>query len=78
MLFISKQNNLIIPLLNGLLKFWPWANLQKELAFLTTLNELLDYLEPADDLLLLRLYKRIASCLASSHMRVVDTTMCFF
>ena len=37
MLFLTKDRTLAIPLLEGLLKFWPFANCIKETLFLTEL-----------------------------------------
>jgi serine/threonine-protein phosphatase 2A regulatory subunit B' len=37
MLFLTKDRSLAIPLLEGLLKYWPFANCVKETLFLTEL-----------------------------------------
>ena len=37
MLFLTKDRTLAIPLLEGLLKYWPFANCVKETLFLTEL-----------------------------------------
>ncbi len=45
MLFLTKDRNLAIPLLEGLLKYWPFANCVKETLFLTELQEVLEVCE---------------------------------
>lgn len=47
MLFLSKETNLAFPLIEGLLKYWPFANYSKQTLFL---SELLDILEVCCDM----------------------------
>jgi serine/threonine-protein phosphatase 2A regulatory subunit B' len=70
---------LAIPLLEGLLRYWPFANCVKETLFLTELQEVLevcevDKVEP----LIVRLFKRIVKCIGGIHLQVADRAMCFF
>jgi serine/threonine-protein phosphatase 2A regulatory subunit B' len=37
MLFLSKDHSLAIPLVEGLLRYWPFGNSPKEVLFLTEL-----------------------------------------
>ena len=79
MLFLTKDRTLAIPLLEGLLKYWPFANCIKETLFLTELQEVLevcevDKVEP----LILKLFKRIVRCIGGIHLQVADRAMCFF
>ncbi len=80
MLFLSKEPTLAFPLINGLLKYWPFANYAKETLFLA---ELLDILEVCCDTqklepLLPKIFKRLVKCIASPHLQVSDRSMCFF
>ena len=80
MLFLSKDPKLAQPMINGLLKYWPFGNFAKESLFLA---ELLDILEVCCDMhklepLLQKLFKRIVKCIASPHLQVADRSMCFF
>lgn len=79
MLFLTKDRTLAIPLLEGLLKFWPFANCVKETLFLTELQEVLEVCE-VDKIehLILRLFKRIVKCIGGIHLQVADRAMCFF
>lgn len=80
MLFLSKDPSLALPIIDGLLKYWPFANYTKETAFL---GELLDILEICCEFnqlepLAKKLFLRIITCLSSPHIQVSDRTMCFF
>ena len=45
MLFLSKDPSLAIMLVEGLLRYWPFANSAKEVMFLTELLEVLEVCE---------------------------------
>lgn len=79
MLFLTKDRTLAIPLLEGLLKYWPFANCIKETLFLTELQEVLEVCE-VDKIshLINRLFKRIVRCIGGIHLQVADRAMCFF
>lgn len=69
MLFLAKDRTLAIPLLEGLLKYWPFANHVKEILFIEELQEMFevfeqDKLEP----LIPKLFKRIARCINGDHL----------
>ena len=79
MLFLTKDRTLAIPLLEGLLKFWPFANCIKETLFLTELQEVLEVCEVDKiDHLIAKLFKRIVKCIGGIHLQVADRAMCFF
>ena len=42
MLFVSKDSGLAFTLINGLLKYWPFASFGKETLFLAELLEVMD------------------------------------
>ena len=79
MLFLTKDSSLAVPLLEGILKYWPFANFVKETLFLQELPEVLEFCE-ADKLkpLVTKLFKRIVRCIAGSHLQVADRAMCLF
>jgi len=79
MLFLTKDNSLGISLLQGILKYWPFANFMKETFFLQELPEMLEFcdlekLKP----LVPKLFKRIVKCISGSHLQVADRAMCLF
>jgi serine/threonine-protein phosphatase 2A regulatory subunit B' len=79
MLFLTKDRTLAIPLLEGLLKYWPFANCIKETLFLTELQEVLEVCEVDKvDSLIPKLFKRIVKCIGGIHLQVADRAMCFF
>lgn len=79
MLFLTKERSLAVNLLDGLLKYWPFANQVKETLFLTELLECLEVIEIGKiDHLVNRLFKRIAMCIGGTHLQVADRAMCFF
>jgi len=79
MLFLSKDPLLAILLVEGLLRYWPFANSAKETQFL---SELLEVLEVCDmtklEPLIPKLFKRLIRCIAGPHLQVADRAMCFF
>ena len=79
MLFLTKDGTLSIPLLEGILKYWPFANYTKEIAFLTELPEVFDFCEHDKmQSLISKLFKRVIKCISGSHLQVADRAMCLF
>ena len=79
MLFLTKDRTLAIALLEGLLKYWPFANCVKETLFLTELQEVLEVCEVEKvEPLIPKLFKRIVRCIGGIHLQVADRSMCFF
>lgn len=79
MLFLTKDRTLAIPLLEGLLKYWPFANAVKETLFLTELSEVLEVCEVEKvEPLIPKLFKRIVKSIGGDHLQVSDRAMCFF
>jgi len=79
MLFLTKDRTLALPLLEGLLRYWPFANSVKETLFLTELQEVLEVCEVDKiDGLVIKLFKRIVKCIGGIHLQVADRAMCFF
>lgn len=69
MLFLTKDRTLALPLLEGLLKYWPFANSVKETLFLTELQEVLEVCEVDKiDSLVIKLFKRIVKCIGGIHL----------
>lgn len=79
MLFLSKDPALAIHLVEGLLRYWPFANSAKEVMFLTELLEVLEVCEITKlEHLVSKLFKRLIKCIAGPHLQVADRAMCFF
>lgn len=79
MLFLSKDHALAIPLVEGLLRYWPFGNSPKETLFLTELQEVLEVCELAKlESLIPKLFKRLVRCISGPQLQVADRAMCFF
>ena len=79
MLFLTKDRSLAVPLIETLLKYWPFAVTEKELLFLAELLEAIEVAEPAAiEHLIPKLFKRIMKCIAGDNMHVCDRAMCYF
>jgi serine/threonine-protein phosphatase 2A regulatory subunit B' len=63
LIFLNKDKTLAEPLLKTVLEFWPYGNTTKEIGFLVTLYESMDYITELDNIELYidPLFKRIAS-----------------
>ena len=79
MLFLTKDSTLSVPLLEGILKYWPFSNYVKEILFLQELPEVFEFcdiekIQP----LVNKLFKRVIRCISGSHLQVADRAMRLF
>lgn len=74
--FVDKDPTLAIPVINGLLRFWPRVDSQKELLFINELEELLE-ITAAEQFTAVTpaLFKRIAQCVGSPHFQVAERAL---
>ncbi|KAK1417291.1 hypothetical protein QVD17_26417 [Tagetes erecta] len=71
--FIEKDPKLASVVINGLLKFWPVTSSQKQLMFLSELEELLEVIRTDEfEKIMVPLFRRIRSCLDSYHFQVAE------
>lgn len=76
--FIDKDQKLASVVIKGLLKYWPITNSQKELMFMSELEEVLERISIAEfQKVMSPLFRRIASCLNSSHYQVSSMSFLF-
>lgn len=79
MMFLLKDKTLCVPTLEGLLKYWPFANRAKESLFLMELQEILGVCDlEAIQHLVPRLFQRIVKCVSSDDVQVADRTLCLW
>lgn len=79
MLFLAKDPALGLLLLEGLLRYWPFANSPKEVMFITEILEVLEACEVQKlEPYIPKLFKRLVKCIAGLHLQVADRAMCFF
>ncbi|XVE70382.1 hypothetical protein DITRI_Ditri10aG0068100 [Diplodiscus trichospermus] len=71
--FVDKDPKLANSVIKGLLKYWPVTNSQKELMFISELEEILEMTSVAEfQKLMVPLFRRIACCLNSFHYQVAE------
>lgn len=71
MQFIEKDPKLASTVIRGLLKYWPITNTQKEVMFLSELEEILEVINMAEfQRLMVPLFWRIGCCINSCHFQV--------
>jgi len=74
--FIEKDPRLSCIIVGGLLKFWPKLTCQKELLYLSELEEVLEMTEqPQFEKLIVPVFKRIAACICSPHFQVAERAL---
>ncbi|XP_071698166.1 serine/threonine protein phosphatase 2A 57 kDa regulatory subunit B' kappa isoform-like [Rutidosis leptorrhynchoides] len=71
--FIEKDPKLSSAVIKGLLKIWPVTNSQKQLMFLSELEELLEMIHTDEfEKIMVPLFRCINCCLRSSHFQVAE------
>ncbi|GAV88722.1 B56 domain-containing protein [Cephalotus follicularis] len=71
--FIDKDPKLASSVIKGLLKYWPVTNSQKELMFISELEEILEMTSSAEfQIIMVPLFRRVGCCLNSSHYQVAE------
>ena len=81
MLYLTKDTKLSIPLLQGLLKFWPFANSIKEILFISEVQEVIEVCVCIPDdfkPMVPRVFKKVAQCLSSDNLQTTDRMMWLF
>ncbi|OIW09270.1 hypothetical protein TanjilG_01241 [Lupinus angustifolius] len=75
-LFIEKETKLASIVINGLLKYWPVTNSQKEVMFLGELEEILDVINMVEfQRVMVPLFLRIGCCINSLHFQVAERAL---
>ena len=77
--YIEKDPETILPIVQGLIRYWPWISASKQVLFLNEIEEMLENCR-AEQFIYIRddLYKLFAQCLSSSHFQVVERTLYFW
>lgn len=74
--FIDKDSKLTGTVIKGLLKYWPITNSQKELMFISELEEILETTSVVEfEKIMVPMFRRIKSCLNSSHFQVAERAL---
>ncbi|XP_076915307.1 serine/threonine protein phosphatase 2A 57 kDa regulatory subunit B' beta isoform-like [Bidens hawaiensis] len=74
--FVEKDNKLADTVINGLLKYWPITNCQKEVLLLGELEEVLEATQATEfQRCMVPLFKQLARCLNSPHFQVAERAL---
>jgi serine/threonine-protein phosphatase 2A regulatory subunit B' len=74
--FIEKDPRLASQVVGGLLKFWPQTSCNKELLFLSELEEVLEMTQqPQLESLIYPVFWRISACICSNHFQVAERAL---
>jgi len=77
--FLDKDASLTLPVVQGILKYWPQTCSAKEVMFLSEIEEILDIMEPAQFALVKNdLFNQLAKCVASPHFQVAERALYFW
>ncbi|KAI7725032.1 hypothetical protein M8C21_029803 [Ambrosia artemisiifolia] len=74
--FVEKDNKLADTVINGLLKYWPVTNCQKEVLILGELEEVLEATQATEfQRCMVPLFRQLARCLNSPHFQVAERAL---
>jgi serine/threonine-protein phosphatase 2A regulatory subunit B' len=74
--FVDKDATLAVPVITGLLKYWPATNSAKEVLFLNELEELLELTQPEEFKQLLHpLSRQLTKSVGSPHFQVAERAL---
>lgn len=74
--FVDKDPQLAVPVLTGLIKYWPVTNSAKEVLFLNELEELLELTQPEEFRILMQpLFKQLSHSIGSPHFQVAERAL---
>jgi len=77
--FVDKDPVLAVPVINGLLKFWPMLSSAKEVMFLSELEELLELTQPEEfKIVLVPLFRVLKRSFGSSHFQVAERALFYW
>ncbi|KAJ3670742.1 hypothetical protein LUZ60_008168 [Juncus effusus] len=77
--FVEKEPKLASSVVLGLLRYWPLTNSQKEVMFLSEIEEVLEATDMSEfQKFMVPLFKRIACCLSSYHFQVAERALLIF
>ncbi|XP_059658057.1 serine/threonine protein phosphatase 2A 57 kDa regulatory subunit B' kappa isoform-like [Cornus florida] len=77
--FLEKEPKLTSSVIMGLLKYWPITNSQKEVMFLSELEEILEAINMGEfQKVMVPLFWRIRCCITSFHFQVAERALFFW
>ncbi len=77
--YVEKDPETIVPVVRGMVRYWPWASASKQVLFLHELEEVLELCRPEQLALILEpLTELLAQCLASPHFQVAERALYYW
>lgn len=77
--FIEKDMTLAEPVINRLLRCWPKVHSNKEIIFLSEIEEILDIIEPSEfQKVMVSLFRQITRCIQSNQFQVAERVLYFW
>eukprot|EP00915_Cephaloidophora_sp_WS-2016_P008790 GHVH01012322.1.p1 GENE.GHVH01012322.1~~GHVH01012322.1.p1 ORF type:complete len:615 (+),score=65.03 GHVH01012322.1:117-1961(+) len=76
--YVLKEPALVETIIMGMLRFWPVANTQKELSFITEVEEIVGEIlnnHAEFERIKIPLFSRLAECIQSSHFQVAERVL---
>lgn len=74
--YIEKDPTSVVPIINGLIKNWPWASSGKQIVFLNELEDIMDSAGPEAVLPAVHpLMKCLSKCVGSTHFQVAERAL---
>mmetsp|Transcript_3202 Transcript_3202/g.3476 ORF Transcript_3202/g.3476 Transcript_3202/m.3476 type:complete len:492 (-) Transcript_3202:140-1615(-) len=77
--YVEKDPETIVPIVQGLVRYWPWTNAAKQVLFLNELEEVLELCR-GEQLIQIQdnLYKLLSACLGSAHFQVAERALYYW
>lgn len=77
--FLEKDPTLTRDVVMGMLKYWPKIDSQKELMFITEIDEILDIIEPSEfQKVQVPLFRKLSQCTTSPHAQVAERSLNYY
>jgi len=77
--FIEKDNGLALPIMGGLIRYWPLVSSSKEVLLLNELEEVIEITPaPLLQLFVEPVFKRLARCIQNQHFQVAERALFFW
>lgn len=74
--YVEKDPDTSVPIIHGLIKFWPWSCSSKQVLFLNELEEIIELIGPEQlQRVHQTLFRVIARCLGSQHFQVAERAL---
>ena len=77
--YVEKDADIIVPIMRGLVRYWPWSSAFKQVLFLNEVEEILELCRPEQLSLIHEEFSSLlAACLASPHFQVTERALYYW